>query len=135
MKSELVFHTAVAEAQAAAQLPNTSRKRLGSPLGSRIFDEESRATILRESPTNMMQIQQQQQSGLIEYRLNEGNNSRKKQRNRLIAFGSVVLALNVLLWFSVYQRHSIFGPQENADAPKQPWMLCWVSCEKRRWWN
>jgi len=48
------------------------------------------------------------------------------QRRRLIAFGVIVLALSLLMWFSIYQRHSIWGSMDSEKIPEteqRPWLI------------
>jgi hypothetical protein len=48
------------------------------------------------------------------------------QRNRLVGFGVIVISMSALLWFSVYQRHSVIdaNPVEDTVIPaKGPWLI------------
>lgn len=50
--------------------------------------------------------------------------SAESQRNRLIGFGTITIALSSLLWFSVYQRHTVLGsPDEEEESDRRPWVI------------
>ena len=59
----------------------------------------------------------------IEFRTGLKRNSQvspSSRRNRLILFGSLILVLAALLWFSVYQRHNIWSP---LHGNRSPWII------------
>jgi hypothetical protein len=118
---------------------NLSRKRLSSPKGilpPEIITEGETSKnrhlspILRETPT--IELVRPHVIGLPISR-----NSRNQiiiQRHRLVVFGSVTIGVSFLLWFSVYHRHGLYGPQdvndvseeeeeENQFSSRDPWII------------